>query len=29
VSKRICHSVNIDLVIDSNGMPLGNDRTTI
>jgi hypothetical protein len=26
VARVICHCVNADLVIDSDGMPLGNDR---
>jgi hypothetical protein len=29
VARGIYHSVNVDLVIDSNGMPLGNDRVAI
>ena len=29
VAQGICHSVNVDLVIDSDGMPLGNDRVAV
>ena len=29
VAWSICHSVNANLVIDSNGMPLGNDRVVV
>jgi hypothetical protein len=29
VGRDICHSVNADLVIDSDGMLLGNDRVAI
>jgi hypothetical protein len=29
VARGICHSVKADLVIDSNGMHLGNDRVAI
>jgi hypothetical protein len=29
VARGICHYVNADLVIDSDGMPLGNDRVAV
>jgi hypothetical protein len=29
VARGICHCVNADLVIDSDGMPLGNDRVVV
>jgi hypothetical protein len=29
VTREICHSVNTDLVINNNGMSLGNDRVAI
>jgi hypothetical protein len=29
VARGICHCVNADLVIDSDGMPLGNDRVAV
>jgi hypothetical protein len=29
VARDICHSVSADLVIDSDGMPLGNDRVAV
>jgi uncharacterized Fe-S cluster-containing radical SAM superfamily protein len=29
VARKICHSVNVDLVIDSNGMLFGNDRVVV
>jgi hypothetical protein len=29
VAQGICHSVKVDLVIDSDGMPLGNDRVAV
>jgi hypothetical protein len=29
VARDICHCVNVDLVIDSDGMPLGNDRVAV
>jgi hypothetical protein len=29
VARGICHSVKVDLVIDSDGMPLGNDRVVV
>ena len=29
VTQDICHSVNANLVIDSDGMPLGNDHVAI
>ena len=25
MTRRMCHSISIDLVIDSNSVPLGND----
>ena len=29
VAWDICHSVNADLIIDNDGMPLGNDRVLV
>jgi hypothetical protein len=29
VAKDICHSVSAELVIDSDGLPLGNDRVAV
>jgi hypothetical protein len=29
VARGICHCVNADLVIDSDGMPLENDRVAV
>ena len=29
VAHGICHSVKVELVIDSNGMPSGNDRVAV
>jgi hypothetical protein len=29
VARGICHSVKADLVIESYGMPLGNDRVAV
>jgi hypothetical protein len=29
VARGICHCVNADLIIDSDGMPLGNDRISV
>jgi hypothetical protein len=29
VARGICHSVKADLVIDSDGMPLDNDRVAV
>jgi hypothetical protein len=29
VARGICHSVKVELVVDSDGMPLGNDRIAI
>jgi hypothetical protein len=29
VARDICHCMNADLVIDSNSMPLGNDRVSV
>jgi hypothetical protein len=29
VARGICHSIKADLVIDSEGMPLGNDRIAV
>jgi hypothetical protein len=29
VARGICHSINADLVIDSDVMPLGNDRVAV
>ena len=29
VGNGICHSVSADLVVDSDGTPLGNDRVAI
>ena len=29
VAQGICHSINADLVIDNNGMPLDNDRVAV
>jgi hypothetical protein len=29
VARGICHSVKVDLVIDSDGIPLDNDRVAI
>jgi hypothetical protein len=29
VALGICHCVNVDLIIDSDGMPLGNDRVVV
>jgi hypothetical protein len=29
VARGICHSVNADLIIDSDGLPLGNDRVAV
>jgi hypothetical protein len=29
VARGICHSVKAELVVDSNSMPLGNDRVAV
>ena len=29
VARGICHNINPDLVIDNDGMPLGNDRVAV
>ena len=29
VARGIYHSVNVDLIIDSDGMPLDNDRVAV
>jgi hypothetical protein len=29
VAYRICHNIKVELVIDSDGMPLGNDRMAV
>jgi hypothetical protein len=29
VARGICHSVKVDLVIDSDGIPLDNDRVAV
>jgi hypothetical protein len=29
IAKGICHSVNVDFVVDSDGQPLGDDRIAV
>jgi hypothetical protein len=28
-ARGICHSVKVEMVVDNNGMPLGNNRVTV
>jgi hypothetical protein len=29
VARDICHNVSVELIIDSDGLPLGNDRVAV